>query len=442
MALAEAAVQGIEVEAWKKQISKLMYNGKQLYTRFKKGAKTYESANITSRPNTAGSASLRPAFAVPFYIQSGSAIQQITGNGDSLGRGTGGFWTSGDINPIVLSNACEITWLARRATSGPNRGLMAVRAEELKNSLASFMRGLEALMQGDSSGMLDQIPTTATVNNNTGTGVQTSSIVGLNNANQFQDQQTLQVFPSEGGSVRGTFVVSFADGVAQTIYSSTALPSGTTQGDYLMVAGSSGALGGSLAGIKTYQVTGNTGTYLGVTKASYPGRLSTPNINLSGAPINPTTPYRADILIDRGLGADSEEKESLIWYCGPDQQLAITNLFLNLLTVQYQEVKGDSALDMVKKNMTPTFGGREMLVGYNATPGRIDGLCLSSWGIAELQEPSLYEFGNGATTMPVVDISTGGYNTSDIFYYIAAFNPFNSNPKAGVYITNAQIPTI
>jgi hypothetical protein len=107
-----------------------------------------------------------------------------------------------------------------------------------------------------------------------------------------------------------------------------------------------------------------------------------------------------------------------------------------------QEVKGDSALDMVKKKMTQTFGGREIVVGYNASPGRWDGLSLPNWGIAEMKEPSLYSFGNGVTTMPVPDPNGQGWLSSNIFYYNAALNLFNSNMKSGVYVSNAAEPTI
>src|ERR1700734_963176 len=444
--LQEAAVQGIELESWNKMIPDVVYSGKMLYNRIKNGTKTYPTANITAAPNTAGSLSQRPAFRVPMRIQSGAAIVQGTGDGDSLGRGTGSLWISGDIAPIFLFSGCEITYLTQIATAGKNRGMIAVRAQELKNSLDTFLRGIEALFQGDSSGMLDQIPTTATINSGTAGGAagsaNYSSIVGLNNANQFQDQQLVQVFPSEGGSARGSFRITYVDGVSQTIWTSTTFPSGTTTGDYLMVAGSSGAVGGSVAGIKTYQVTGNTGSVLGITRASYPSRLSTPNINLNNNAVNPAVPYRAEILIARGLGEDAEEMDDFIWYTGPGQQLQITNLYQNVLIANVQDVKGDEALDMVKKKMTPTFGGREVVVGCNASPGRIDGLCLPSWGIVEMKEPSLYDFGNGVTSMPVPDPTGNGWLTSSIFYYHAALNLFNSNMKAGVYVTNAAEPTI
>jgi len=450
MALAEAAVEGVELENFNKQIPDLIYSGKTLYNKFKSGAKTYPTANVTQRPSTtAGTMSSRPAFVVPMRIQSGAAITQGTGDGDSLGRGSGSLWISGDIAPIFLFSACEITYLARMATDGPKRALVSVRAQELKNSLDSYLRGMEALFQGDASGTLDQIPTTAVVSSNSGTGAQTSYISGMNNANQFQDQQVIQVFPSIGGTTRGTATISYVDGVTNTLYFSTVLPStggATAVGDYLMVNGTSatsvGSANSSIAGIKTYQTNSTTGNVLGINRANYPSRLSTPNINLQGNFVSPSVPFRANILIDRALGPDTEEAESLTWYTGPDQELAINNLFQNVVIANMQEVKGENSLDMVKKYMPKTFGGRELLIGYNATPGRIDGLTFATWGIAEMKEPSLYDFGNGVTTMPVVDTATGGYLTSSIFYYNAALNLFNSNMRSGVYVSSCGIPSI
>lgn len=444
MALAEAAVQGIELESWNKMIASTIYSGKTLYNRIKKGTKTYETANVTARPGNIGATTglaQRSAFQVPMRIQSGATIVQGTGDGDSLGRGTGSQWITGDIAPVFLFSGCEITYLAQMATAGPKRGLISVRAQELKNSLDSYLRGIEALFNGDGSGALDQIPTGATIVSGTATAPNISSIT-MSNANQFQDQQTVQVFSAVGGTLRGSFVISYADGVANTIFSTTALPPGTAAGDFLMVAGASGAANSSIAGIKTYQLFSNTGTVLGIPRASYPGRLSTPNINLNNNPVNPAVPYQAEILVERGLGEDAPELEGAIWYGGPGQQLAITQLYQNVLSQNQIQQGGDSAMDVVKKNMTPTFGGREYVKGYNATLNRIDLLCLKSWGIAEMIEPSLYDFGNGVTCMPVPDPSGHGWLTSNIFYYNSAMNLFQSNMKAGCYITQATEPVI
>ena len=78
-----------------------------------------------------------------------------------------------------------------------------------------------------------------------------------------------------------------------------------------------------------------------------------------------------------------------------------------------------------------------------ARQGRIDGVCPETWGIIETQEPSLYDFGDGVTTMPIPDFVGGGsYLTSNIFFYNAFLNLFNSNMKAGVFFQNCAVPDI
>src|SRR5438445_7758444 len=274
--LAEAAVEGVELESFAKGIPNYVYKGRTLYNFFKKGAKTYPTAVTTAAGGTT-----RPAFRIPIRIQSGSAIFQATGNGDALNRGSGSLWVSGDQSPVGLFAGCEITYLARIATQGPKRSLISLRAEELKNSFDSFMQGVDAQFLSDGSGAILQIPATATVNNNTGTGNSTSSIVGLGGqANQMQEQQIVQFFATEGGVARaGTATVSYVDGAADTVYFSTTLPAGTAAGDFIMIQGSSGALNSGVTGLYTYQVAATTGTILNLARATFPGQLSTPTIN-------------------------------------------------------------------------------------------------------------------------------------------------------------------
>jgi hypothetical protein len=391
----------------------------------------------------------RPAFRIPVRIQSGAAIFQGTGNGDSLGRGTGSNWVAGDLSPIGLFAGCEITYLARIATNGPKRGLISLRAEELKNSFNSFMQGVDAQFLSDGSGSIVQIPSTATVNNNTLGGTNPSSIVGLGGqANQFQEQQVVQFFAAEGGSPRtggvANATVSYVDGANDTVYFSTALPTSTAAGDFVMIQGSTGALNSGLEGIYAYQVASNTGTILNLSRSTYPGQLSTPNINKATAPINTTDPYKAQILIGRGLGADNEAVADFEWICGPDQELAVTQLYTNVLQQNYVP-PGDKALDMTKRYMSPMFGDRKLNVSYTARQGRLDAVCPETWGIIETVEPSLYDFGDGVTTMPIPDNSqgtAGSYLTSSIFFYNAFLNLFSSNMKAGVYISNAAVPSV
>jgi hypothetical protein len=437
--VAEAAVEAVEIEAFAKGIPDYVYKGKTTYNFFKKHSKTYPTAVTTQAGGVA-----RPAFRIPVRMQSGCAIFQATGNGDALGRGTGSLWISGDLSPIGVFAGCEITYLARMGTQGPKRSLISLRAEELKNSFNQFMQGVDAQFLSDGAGSVLQIPATATVNNNTLGGANPSSIVGLGGqANQLQEQQVVQFFLAEGGAARaGTATVSYVDGAADTVYFSTALPVGTAAGDFVMIQGSTGALNSGIQGIYSYQVAANTGTVLNLNRATFPGQLSTPNINKGGQPINTTDAYKAQILIGRGLGAENEAVVDFVWMTGPDQQLAVTQLYTNVLTQNYVP-PGDKALDMTKKNMTLTYGDRPLNVNYTARQGRLDAICAECWGIIETVEPSLYDFGDGVTTMPIPDfVGQGSYLTSSIFFYNAFLNLFNSNMKAGCVISSAAVPSI
>jgi hypothetical protein len=444
--LLEAAVEGVEIEAFAEEIPNLVYEGTTGYSLFKQKAHTVKISNETAAGGTA-----RPPFRIPFRVQSGAPIAQGTGNGDSFYRGSGSQWPSFAVSPVFVYNVCEIAWLAQLGTNGKERGLFEVKAQEMKNSLDSAMQGLEGLVNSDGTGMLDQIPTTAVINNGTGAvGPSFSSIVGMNVAVAFTDQQNVTVYPSEtSASPRGSFTISYVDGVTNTLFSSGALPVGTTTGDYLFIYNgntSTGAASASILGIKAWQVNSNTGTIGGLNRATYPSRLSTPTINL-GAAVTPGLSPRALTLLGRALGPDAAAIKSMIWYTGPDQGYAMANLQYNVNLEIKSKVTGDKTEDMAYKLFQDTFGGRQLHISWNATPGRIDGLVMDNWYLGELEPLELYDFGGGQVVMPVPDIpaSPTGNNTylsSHMFSYVCAWNLVDAAPRSGLYVTNATQPTI
>jgi len=447
--LLESAVESVEIESFSEKIPDLIWKGTTGYSLFKKMAHSVKIANETSAGGTA-----RAPFRVPFRVQSGAALNQGTGNADSLGRGSGSQWASFAVAPVFTYSVCEISWLAQQATNGKERGLLEVKAQEMKNSLDSAMQGLEGLVNSDGSGMIDQIPSTATVNSGTGAaGPSFSSIVGLNIAAAFSDQQNVTVYPSEtSASPRGSFTISYIDPVSQTIYSSTVLPSsgGATQtGDYLFIYNSNttnAAASASILGIKAWQVNSNTGTIGGLNRATYPGRLSTPTINLN-APVTPGLAPRARTLLGRALGPDSEAEKSMIWYTGPDQGYSMANLQYNVQFALRENVKGEATQDMAYKNFQDEFGGRKLHISWTATPGRIDGLVMDNWYMGELAPLELYDFGGGQIVVPVPDIpvspsGSNSYLSSHMFAYVSSWNLVDSAPRSGIYISNATQPVI
>src|ERR1035437_4651405 len=439
MALLEAAVEAVELDAFAKEIPDLVFHGTTAYSLFKAEA---TNVPVSNQSNAGGT--VRASFRVPFRVQSGSAISQGTGNADSMGRGTGSQWASFALAPVYLFNVCEISWLAQASTDSKQKGLFAVKAQEMKNSLDAAMQGIEGLINGDGSGMIDQIPAAAVI-----TLGAASSIAGMNVAVAFTDQQQVN-FYSTGGVLRagGPATISYSDGPSNTLFFSTNLANivGLVVTDFVVVNGATYGAGNSLLGIKAWDVNSNTGTIAGLNRATYPGRLSTPTINLGGAAITPGIAQRAEVLLGRALGPDAESIKSGIWYGPPEQAFAQSNLMYNVQIANAQEIKGDKTLDMSKKYFSDTFGGRKYHKSWTAINNRMDLLVLDNWYIGELSPLELYDFGGGNVVAPVPDISsttgTASYLTSHMFAYNTCFNLANAAPRAGLYIQNAAVPTV
>lgn len=438
----EAAVTSVEVEAFATKIPSLIPMSKSLYALAKD-----RFTNVPVSFTTTGGATTRPSFRVPYRVQGGAYISQGTGNGDALGRGNASIWNDFVLSPIWHYAVNEITTLAQLATNGKKRGLISLKAEELKNSLDSAMAGIEGIMYGDSSGAITQIPTSGTVSSGSGTGNQTSFITGVR-AMAFTDNQVVEIFPSEGGASRGTATISINDPVTGTLWFSTALPStggATAVGDYIMIAGSSGALGQGVYGTTAWNNSATSGTIAGINRATYPSRISTPNINLNGGSVTASLSQRIEALLGRAVGDSNQTKDSGMYLMGEDQRVAIaeTTYYNKQINLQSGEQgKSGNVPDVSKKYFDGTFGGREVHLSYVQPLGRIDMLLTDEWSIGELISLQLYDYGNGNTTMPTPDPSGNGWLTSNQFAYVTSFNLACSAPRHQLYVTNASQPTI
>ena len=235
----------------------------------------------------------------------------------------------------------------------------------------------------------------------------------------FTDQQVVKFYSTAGVQRVGgatTATISYSDGPSNTLFFSTALPSDVVATDYIVVNGASYGSGNSILGIKAWDVNSNTGTIGGLNRNAYPGRLSTPTINLGGAAITPGIAQRSEVLLGRALGPDADSIKSGIWYGPPEQAFAQSNLMYNVQIMQLQgkALEGDKTADMSKKYFSDNFGGRKYNKSWTAVPNRMDLLVMENWYIGELSPLELYDFGGGNVVAPVPDIGTvgGSYLTS------------------------------
>ena len=433
--LNEAAAESIELEQVGREIALLWPTFRGLYNLFEKSAKKVNIANVTQ-----AAGGTRSAWRETMITQGASGISVGTGDGSSLGSGTGSQTASFAMAPIWAFNVTQYTRLAELATNGAERAVESFTKTEIKRSIKQFYNGIEGLMNGDGSGAFDQIPANAVITTG-GSGNTTAVIQGIQCAAAFVDQQVVQIFPSEGGSARGSATISFVSVVEQKLNFSTALPAGTTQGDYIMVAGASGAVGSSVLGIPYWNTNGNVGTKGGLTMANYPDRLSTPVINLGGAQITPSVAQRAFVLLTRALGDDAEELEKGVWYGKPDQLATIASQWYSTIITQNSEPKSESVFDRARAGIGKEFGERPFIYSNTAKAGRADLLFPENWSLGELCPVGLYDFGGGNTVMPVPDIGGAAgatYLTAKMFVYEWGGQVCNRIPRHGLFVTNAS----
>src|SRR4029077_12249867 len=256
----ELAVEAIELEAFVQEIPDLQAHFDKLQNRLEKGGKKIQVSYQTNRGGTQ-----RSPFWAGTRVQGGAPIQQFgtdtSTTAPAWSRGSGSKFVSMAASPIRFVNVCEISNLSQQATDGKERGLVKFSKEEMDKSLLAFENGIEGVLNRDGSGTIDNIPYTATINNGTGAaGPQHSSIIGINTAASFVDQQLVQVLSAIGGTNRGSFTISYVDPVTNTLFSADALPGGTATGDLLVVQGATGAAGSSVYGKDYWIQNGNVGT--------------------------------------------------------------------------------------------------------------------------------------------------------------------------------------
>ena len=442
----ELAVQNIELESFVEKIADLQQHFNKLQTRLERDGKKIQCSNMTARGGTA-----RAPFWVPTRVQGGAGIQQFAA--DSAGtvaswpRGSGSQFVSFAGSPIRLINVCEISNLSIEATSDKERGLVKFSREEMDKTLLAFENGREALLNSDGTGTIDVIPSTATVNNNTGTGAQTSSIVGLANASRFVDQQGILVF-SSGGAQRTTGItvalISYVEPVSGTLYFSTILPTGTTTTDLLVVQGGTGVAGSSIWGQKYWINNSNTGTRAGVTVSNYPGRFQTPIINFNGAgSIVNSTAQRVESIRMRALGDDYDANEKAFWYTNFQQGVALADEFYNPGYTRLDEGGNKEVPDLARRNMQATWGGREIVYSSTADPTRMDLFVPEDWYMGQLFPTRLHEWtpGNPIAAVPTNDgTGTTTYYDSQMFAYETGEQWICANSKRQFSIQGLSVP--
>ena len=370
-------------------------------------------------------------------LVSGTLTRQVDPDGGPAGRGAALIQARAQVQAAFFLACTEMTDLAMSATDSSKKAVGDYKKRNLEKQISQFRNLCESLLNSDlnAAGVLDSI---VAINGNA---------IQVNNPNKFQGQKVYQVLPAIGQASRGPITTLNIDVngkqtttlVGGTLYISGALPPNTSVGDLLVVDGSPGIVNSSLGSFRSNHLDSNVGTWNNLARASFPGQLKTPHLAMNNFAINPAAYALGKVFLNRVLPDDEGEQLELLPHMGFDQQQALANYFFAANpTIVMNQVKGDRAVDMVKKP-SKELDGDEALVSKLATPGVIDLLAIKKWFRGELQ-PTGPLTRNGSTEFQTYG-DDGGLDFSVINYIWGGFQVCVEQPKLGLYYDTCAIPS-
>lgn len=362
---------------------------------------------------------------IPIRIQGGIPFAQVDYDGGDLGIGGEDIWDNATLSPVVFDTGVNLTALARAATNNNKKAVQNVLVESFKSAKSQLRSGCESLLNSDGSGTIGYV-----ISTNSG-----ANIIGVNNPANFAEGSNYQSFYANG-ALSGVFeVITVSPEYGLVV---NAIPAGTSVNQALVVSGASGAAGSSLFGLEYHNVDTNIGSWMGLSRATYPYKLIAPHVAAGYNAISTGLIRQIQQEMKQTLGVDSVSGKSLVAHCGVDQTAAFENASLAVSIVNLQDVKGDSTFDLLKANLPKTIGGIKCIESIHAVPGRVDFLNLSKWGLATVEPEALFEIG-GQTEFQLYAAS-GGLAAAQIFYYVRGFQVWTKNIRANGFLSQLAIP--
>jgi hypothetical protein len=298
------------------------------------------------------------AMRLPVQMFSGSQFAQTTFAGSDLGVGSATNYQVFQTTPIGFVQATSWSLDSQFATESGEQAVESFVKRELKNALAEFACYTDVISQGDSSGTIDTVISASAAPN----------ILYVNNPSKFRDNGTYQVFSAGFGALRGTIQVLSVDALAGALYiaSSSFAFGNIVATDLLVINGAPGGAGTSLNGLAYIQNDpGNTGSYAGLSRSSYPGKLRTPHVPANGAALTAELGRSAVQKMRLRNGAESDR--DFTWYCGLDQEQNIEAISVQTQSVILNQVDGKNSVDPIKFDAPKSFVGRPIKVSSLTT---------------------------------------------------------------------------
>ena len=237
-----------------------------------------------------------------------------------------------------------------------------------------------------------------------------------------------------GPLANGETTVVFHDLANKTIKVNAV--TGVQVGDKIVFSGLTGAPPVGLLGVRYHDSAASTGTWLGFDRALTP-EIRSNRVNGNNAALTLPGPRLAVNKIGDRVGYN-ERKKVQAW-THPAQRAAYEELATPVSRIDKTGSSEQGINLYFSDNMQ--LAGAPLKCSYNWDRTRIDFIDLDVWGRAELHPAGFYTNPDNNQRVWEIRGSSGGIATSWIFYIVASFQIFMTNPAAGAYIDNLAVPS-
>lgn len=371
---------------------------------------------------------------VPLELRPGGLFGHYDPDGGDLGLGDGPTFDKGTVPIAHIKFGIQWTKKAEWATDDSRKAVLNTFRYLMGKSMAEFRRYCDSLCMTDGTGTLGTI-SVVSVNSPAGFDTITLGTDGYG-ARLLRFGQPINVYSSTlavNRTLGAEKKIAFYDSPNKQIR----IPTGTagiTAGDKIVVGGVSATPPASILGVPYHQNGNSTGTWLGFDRAVTP-EVRGNRVNAAGALALPFPRLAFNKIGDR-LGAENTKKVTA--WMHPCQLQAYEELG-QMVTVINKDSNKNQGLDLLYDQDNMRIAGVPIRTSFSWDKTRIDFIVNDAWGRTEMHPVGFYDV-DGKKIFEVRGQS-GGVAASQIFYIVASFQLFMSNPVAGAYVDGLTVPS-
>ena len=359
---------------------------------------------------------------IPIPMAPGGKFRQGSFDGGGMGRGSGGNYQVATLTPIDQWIALEINDKVALTTDSTVKSIADIVAREVGQQMAEFKNYKDALLQTSGTGILGTVTSFA---------VLTATLATPFYAQLLRQGQPITVYNAAQTTLRGTATITAIDQVAGTI--TIDADPGVVATDKICLGGLTATPPTSLFGLAYHHNSASTGSWLGLSRVTYPG-VRTPTVTASSS-LTTVHPQLLLAKMELALGSNIFDTGKWFWYMHQSQHLAWVELGQLISEIHLQQNNApNGAVDLLmSRRQMRRIAGFEVMTSIHADRTRVDMIDSENWLRGTYKETGLHSMG-GQTKLPTYD-ATGGYGNSSLSYISNSEQYAVKNPRRGGYVS-------